>query len=324
MPDAAKGRRRYAYHTGIRSGPGSRKGWHDAYDIGSDKSSPMSLDASVISALRIATRGFVYDLGSGWWRKMPGADPHPVLEVLTYRSPRGQQIERDISLLDSGANEVGYGFVSELVIGTTHTGTHIDALCHVTCGPDSSWHGGGSADHLLGDFGAREHDASRLEPIVARGVLLDIPRLLGVDALQPAQAIGSNELDRAGRAQGVDVREGDVVLVRTGQMRYWPEPDRMAAVDGAGVSLDGARWLSDRRVRAVGADTVCLELQPSGIAGDPQPVHLHLIREHGIPIIEWVNCEEIARDEVDEFLFIALPLSIRGATGSMLRPIAVI
>jgi kynurenine formamidase len=74
----------------------------------------------------------------------------------------------------------------------------------------------------------------------------------------------------------------------------------------------------------VGGDTVCLEVQPSGIDGNPQPVHLHLLREHGIPIMEWVRCEEIARDEVYEFLFIALPLPIRGATGSMIRPIAIV
>lgn len=284
----------------------------------------MSPADSVLSALRVATSGVVYDLGSGWWRKMPGAKAHPVLEVLTYRSPRGQRLEQDIGLLDASTNDVGYGFVSELVMGTTHTGTHIDALCHVTCGPESSWHGGGSADDLLGDFGAREHDASRLEPIVARGVLLDIPRLLGLEALGPAQPVGASELERACRTQGIDVRDGDVVLVRTGQMRYWPDTDAMAAVDGAGVSLDGATWLSERRVCAVGADTVCLEVQPSGIAGDPQPVHLHLIRDHGIPIIEWVQCEEIARDRVFEFLFVALPLTIRGATGSMLRPIAIV
>ena len=281
------------------------------------------MTSDIINALHIPSKGMVYDLASGWWRKMPGAEPHPVLEVLTYRSPRGQQIEQDISLLAAG-NDVGYGFVSELVMGTTHTGTHIDALCHVTCGPDNSWHGGASADHHLGDFGARDQDASRLDPIVTRGVLLDIPRLFGVEALEPAQPIGSSELDQACRAQGVDVRKDDAVLVRTGQMRYWPERDAMAAVDGAGVSVDGAKWLSGRHVQVVGADTVCLEVQPSGIAGNPQPVHLHLIRDHGIPIMEWVCCEELARDEVFEFLFIALPLSIRGATGSMLRPIAVI
>lgn len=284
----------------------------------------MSDDAGLVSALRMVTRGVVYDLSSGWWRKMPAAEPHPTLEVLAYRTPRGLQGEGDIALLDATGNDVGYGFVSELVMGTTHTGTHIDALCHVTCGPDNSWHGGGSSDRLLGDFGAREHDASQLAPIIARGVLLDIPRLLGVEALGRGQAVGARELAAACESEGVTVRAGDVVLIRTGQMRYWPDEEAMAAVDGAGVSLDGARWLSSCGARAVGADTVCLEAQPSGIAGSPQPVHLHLIREHGIPILEWAFCEGLSNDEVFEFLFIALPLTILGATGSMVRPVAIV
>lgn len=279
--------------------------------------------SALVEALRMVTRGVVYDLGSGWWRRMPGAEPHPTLEVLTYRTPRGQQIEGDIEFLDAGTNHVQYGFMSELVMGTTHTGTHIDALCHVTCGSDNSWFGGGSSDVLLGDFGAREHDASRLPPIIERGVLLDIPRLLDVETLERSQPVGAEELEAASRAQSVVVRAGDVVLVRTGQMRYWPDVEAMRAIDGAGVSLDGAVWLSEREVRAVGADTVCFEVQPSGIDGNPQPVHLHLIREQGVPILEWVRCEELAAAGVFEFLFVALPLTIRGASGSMVRPVAI-
>ena len=73
-----------------------------------------------------------------------------------------------------------------------------------------------------------------------------------------------------------------------------------------------------------GSDTAAYEVAPSGIEGDPQPVHRHLIQERGIPILEWVNLEDLARDSVYEFLFLCLPLTIRGATGSSVRPLAIV
>jgi kynurenine formamidase len=76
-------------------------------------------------------------------------------------------------------------------------------------------------------------------------------------------------------------------------------------------------------VAAVGADTEYLEVMPSGDPASPLPVHLHLLVDRGIPILEWVQCEELAAEGVHEMLFVALPLSVRGATGSMIRPIAI-
>lgn len=255
---------------------------------------------------------------------MPGAAPHPQFNVLAYRTPRGMRAQRDLGMLDPAENTVGYAWISELVMGTTHTGTHIDALCHITCGPESTWHGGHSADELLGDFGPLSHDASTLPPLIARGVLLDIPALLGVAYLPESCAIGPEELEGACVRQGVEIAADDVVLVRTGVMRDWPAGDSMAAEKDPGVSLAGAQWLSERRPYAVGADTVAFEVEPSGIQGNPQPVHVHLVRDSGILILEWVNCEELARDGVSTFLLLALPLPIRGATGSMIRPIAIV
>jgi kynurenine formamidase len=276
-----------------------------------------------LDALRLATTGRIYDLSSGWWRHMPVPDSHPQLEVLTYRSPRGLKNQNDLPIFGREDNATNTGMISDLLMGSTHSGTHIDALAHATCGPHHQWHGGHAADAMLGDFGPLAEDASALGPIVARGVLVDVPALLEVPALAPAQPIGVAEIEGALERQKTEVRPGDVFLVRTGQMRYWPDVGEMEQVDGAGLAIDGARWASERGVRAVGGDTLALELLPSGLPGDPLPVHWHLLGESGIPILEWVNCEELSRDGVYEFLFIALPLNVHGATASMLRPIAI-
>lgn len=276
---------------------------------------------STLAALALPRTGRVFSLESRWWRGMPVHPVHPRFDVITYRTPRGFAIQKDQEYMNPPANTVDYGFISELILGTAHTGTHVDALAHVTCGGE--WHGGHSAEGELGDFGPRSCDASELGPIVARGVLLDVPRALGVEHCAAAYAIGAADLQQAAEGEGVELRPGDVALVRTGQMRFWPDEEAMGAADGAGVSIEGARWLAEQGVIAVGSDTVQFECTPSGVEGSPQPVHIHLIQERGIPILEWVNLEELSSARVYEFLFVCLPLSIVGATGSMVRPIAI-
>jgi kynurenine formamidase len=279
----------------------------------------MSVPVS-LEALRLPRAGRAYDLSSGWWPGMPLAEGHPPFQVLTYRSPSGQRNQRDVSFLQDNPNN--FGWVSELLMCTMHTGTHIDALAHTTCGPDAAWHGGHSSHTELGDFGPLNNDASELPPIVARGVSLDVPGALGVEQLAAGQPVGAPELEAACARQRVEVRAGDVALVRTGTMLHWPDAERMP--EGAGLSHEGALWLAERGVVAVGGDTGSLEVFPSGLAGDPQPVHRALVYERGIPIIEWVSQEELARDGVAEFLFVCLPLSIKGATGSLVRPLAIV
>ncbi|ONM46758.1 cyclase family protein [Nocardia donostiensis] len=280
---------------------------------------------ALIHALSMPRAGRIYDLSTGWWRHMPNFEGYPRFEVVTYNSPSGQRVDGRFPFDDPETNAVEFGYVSELVSGSLHTGTHIDALCHVTKGPNDEWHGGISATDAVGDYGARRGDAAALEPIVCRGVLLDIPGLLGLDALPPGFAVGAEHLARAARRSDVEIGPGDAVLVRTGQMRFWPDVERIRRESGgSGVDVDGARWLAEHGVRYVGADTQSFEVRPSSVAGNPLPVHLFLLQERGIHIMEWVDCEELAAEAVTSFLFVALPLSIRGGTGSPIRPIAIV
>ena len=275
-----------------------------------------------LEALRIPKSGKAYDLCSGWWPGMPLAEGHPQFQVMTYRSPRGQRNQKDLPFLEG--NKVNFGFVSELLMCTTHTGTHIDALAHVTCGPNSEWHGGHSADDHLGDFGPMSQDASELPAFVCRGVMLDIPAALGIDRLAAHQPVGPAELEKACARQNVSLKPDDAVFIRTGTMKGWPDAAILAEAEGCGLDIMGAEWLMQFAPRSVGADNVALEVAPSGVDGDPQPVHRYLLQEHGIPILEWVYLEDLARDGVSEFLFLCLPLTISGATGSLIRPVAVV
>jgi kynurenine formamidase len=275
---------------------------------------------SVIAAAQLIRTGRTYDLDCGRWPSMPQWDGHAPFQVLTYRTPRGVRVQKDWDWL--GANTVNFGIHSELLSGSAHTGTHIDALCHATCGADDHWFGGSTPEEHLGDFGPRTHDAAAIPPIFTRGVLLDVAGALGVEALPASTEIGAAEIERTLSAQGSEIRPGDVAVIRTGYLSAWPDRERLAEYADAGINLEAATMLMDAGVVALAGDTESLECLPSPDPESPHPVHLAALIERGVFILEMVYLEELARDRVYEFAFACLPLKISGATGSWVRPLA--
>lgn len=275
---------------------------------------------NVREALEQVIEGRIYDLDSERFSGMPLFPGHPPFQVLAYRTPRGLDNQGDQQWLAD--NDVNFHWQSEMVMGTVHSGTHIDALSHITCGEDHGWFGGGCAERDLGDFGPLRDDATDIPPLITRGVLIDVAGARGVEALEAHEAIGPDELRDVLERQQTQLRPGNVVLVRTGYLSGWPDADFIAEHEQAGIDRDAALWLAEQDVVAVGGDTESLEVLPSTVPGNPHPVHIALLVERGIFILEMVNCEALARDEVREFCFVCLPVAIRGATGSMVRPVA--
>jgi kynurenine formamidase len=284
----------------------------------------VTVPRKVLDATRLVREGRIYSLALERFRGMPLFPGHPNFEVLGYRTPQGLRAAGEEPW--GPENEAGLGYMSELVLASTHSGAHIDAHAHMTVGEDDRWHGG-SAQTDLGDFGPLVGDASEFEPIWTRGVLFDVPRHRGVEFLGKGEPVTAAELEAICCSQGVEEpADGDVALVRTGYMSHWPDEHRMAEHRGPGPDISAARWLAERRVLATGSDTETYEVQPApdpGTPRNPQPVHTHLLIELGIYLMESLDLEGLAADEVYEFLFVALPLKIRGATGSMLDPAAV-
>jgi kynurenine formamidase len=119
----------------------------------------------------------------------------------------------------------------------------------------------------------------------------------------------------------LQIRRGDVVLLRTGWARFWDDAARfIAQVHGPGPGAAGARWLSSHGIFAAGSDTVAFEKVPDS----NMPVHVHLLVESGIHIIECLNLEQLAAERSLYFsVFVATPLKILGGTGSPIRPLAI-
>ncbi len=295
---------------------------HAAGEVGPIADMPAS---QVVKAASLIREGRMISLSAARFPGMPLFPGHPPFQVLNYRTPRGI---RTGGLTPWGpTNDAELGYMAEYVMATSHSGAHIDALAHMTIGEDMRWYGGGNADEHLTDHGPTFGDASKLPPLFTRGVLIDVPRHRGVEHLATGEAVDAAEMEAICEAQGTDVRQWDVVVIRTGYMSLWPDAEAMAANKTAGPDISAAEWLLERGVVATGTDTETYEVQPApdlGPGGNPQPVHTRLLIENGIYLMESLDLEELARERVYEFCFVALPLKIRGATGSMVDPVAVV
>ena len=141
--------------------------------------------------------------------------------------------------------------------------------------------------------------------------------------MKSGEVITARDFETALKAQGVAVREGDVVVIRTGHGQLWMKDNAAFSAGEPGIGMEAARWLCDRKIVMVGTDTWATEVVPPEDPDRPFPVHQLLLVRHGIYNIENLDLEELARDKAYEFAFIFAPLRLKGATGSPGNPIAV-
>ncbi len=293
-------------------------------------------DASRLAALRLADRGKVYDLGVLYDRtsyKWPGHSPG---EILSFRTPEGVKRQRDLpELVDHDGRKTAWH--SSALFINDNVATQIDGLGHATEGDDNHWYNGFAEKDWGGNWGFRKADAAKIPPIVARGVLIDVAGSKGLDALPGNYHITVADLEQALQKQNVQLKPGDVVLIRTGTLRYWGETGsdhaKIAAHDSAGISLETAKWLVEQQgAMMICGDTSGLEYQPKPEDAAAfrakyrsfMPLHNYLLIEQGIHIGEFHYLEDLARERVYEFSYIACVNKIKGAaSGFALRPIAI-
>lgn len=250
----------------------------------------------------------VFDLSQPLENGMPCSPSHPGFHMALMRR-HGDLMRGE----GSGSNEM-------ITLGG-HVGTHVDALAHVAA------HGKlyGGIDAVANSVGGRHRElgAETIPPMLCRGRLLDIPRALGRERLEAGYGVTVEDLTTAG---GTSVEAGDVVLIRTG----WPQMyhDSEAYIghrDGApGVTGPAAEWLADHGARAVGTDTIAFDQILPGLGHSQMPAHHTLLVKRGIHIIEVLDLEELAEYGASEFWFLMIPLRLVGATGSPVRPLAIV
>ena len=222
---------------------------------------------------------------------------------------------------------------AEAITMSCHTGTHIDALCHIgeaqdkNGNPDPSgevrlYAGPGktvaAADQV--DLHGQKHlSIAEMPPIVQRGVLLDISAHLGVSVLPDRYQITAGDLEGALELQKTEIRPGTAVLIRTGFYQHLAV-DNVACRDAiAGLSLEAAKALHSKGMNLVGADNMSVEAVPPL----DHSVHRYFLVHNGITHVENLFLEDLAKERVYEFLLIIAPLRLAGATGSWVHPIAI-
>lgn len=256
----------------------------------------------------------VHDLGRPLKVGMPQSPNHP---AYWHTLPRrhGDMVRED-----------GGSAANDMITMGTHVGTHVDALAHVS--HNGLLHGGTDAAEAGRGGRYLDHGVHTIAPMVCRGVLLDVPAALGApQGCPPGYEVTPADLERAEEAQGTPVGEGDVVLVRSGWGRHFDaDPTRYTGRESGvpGVGAAGASWIAGRGARAAGADTIAFERLAPGAGHAVLPAHRILLVEHGVYIIEAMDLEGIAAAGVHAFTFVLAPLPLVGATGSPVRPLAVV
>jgi kynurenine formamidase len=263
----------------------------------------------------------VCDLSVTYFAGMPSwtAAGDPQYESWMTHTPRGSRNDGLNGLADQVLEKFSYS--GDAITMYTHCGTHIDTLSHRGY-YGMCWNGWNENEHL-GSRGWRHLGAEKYPPIISRGVLLDVAGLHGVDMLPASYSITDGDLRGAAERAGVRLQRKDVVLVRTGRMREWP--DRAAYMDASpGVGLDAARYLCEEiGIMAAATDTIAFEPTPAADSETWMPVHSYMLATAGAPIIEVVEMERLAADGISEFAFLGLPLRLTGTTGAPLRALAI-
>jgi kynurenine formamidase len=222
---------------------------------------------------------------------------------------------------------------AEAITMAAHTGTHIDALCHIAEHQDAEGNADPSgqprlfagpgqtvaASESVGFHGQTHLSIAEMPPIVTRAVLIDVAGHKGVPVLPDGYAITGADVEGTLAAQGTQVRPGTAALVRTGFYRHLRDGNLVYRDAIAGLGLEAAQLLLGQGMILAGADNMTVEACPP----PDHPVHRFLLVHNGVTHLENLYLEELAERQIYEFLLIVTPLRLLGSTGSWVHPIAI-
>lgn len=263
----------------------------------------------VLEAVRLIETGKVYSLG------IETAQDSPAYGTRTF----------DIQIIASGSQvPVGADVVTsndERVTTSFGIGSQIDGLGHLGIG--NQYYNGLTAAEIVRPDGLAELGTHTIPPIVTRGVLLDMTRHYDVDMVPEGTAFNRAEIEAVAQAQGVQLQQGDVVLFHTGWMQLLGRDNERFISSQPGPGVEGAEYLADLGVVAIGADTPALEVIPFENPQRVFAVHQTLLAKRGVYILESMNTAELAADGVQEFLFVLGQPKFKGAVQVVINPIAI-
>lgn len=265
-------------------------------------------------AAELVTEGKVYSLGMIVGPDTPAFPPRSLSLTVLQPGQNG----------NSGLGSNAFTYNDDIFMGWLGIGPQIDGLGHA--GVDHLYYGGRSYDDFAPASGLTELGLEKLPGLVGRGVLLDMARHFGTDMVEGGTAYTEEDIRAAAEAQGVELREGDIVLFNSNWMNLLDgdaeDVKRFGAIE-PGVGVSGAEYLAGIGVMAVGADTWGMEVVPPETEGEAFRAHQILQPEHGIYILENMDTRALAADGVSEFLFVLGQARLQGAVQMIINPIAI-
>jgi kynurenine formamidase len=277
----------------------------------------------IVAAARLVRRGKVFSLA------MPLDERGPQTGCNRRYNPIHYMIWTGADAYAGAQDHLGLRYADDAALMPLQCGTHWDALSHVFY-YDSMYNG--YDVRLVDARGAQKCGIDKVcDRMVGRGVLIDVARAHGVDALPDGYPIRAEELQRVAEDQGVEVRRADFVLVRTGQLGarmrsgVW---GTYASGTAPGLALDTADWVHAKEIAAVACDTYAVEVRPEETEDKVRrPWHWIVIPNMGLTMGENFRLDELAEDcasdRAYEFLFVSPPLPFTGAVGSPTSPLAI-
>jgi kynurenine formamidase len=268
---------------------------------------------SVVGAAGLVRKGKVFNLSHVLESGIPQHWFHGEFQYSTFR--------RHSDTLELFGKKNRVSAMNVKINMADHSGTHIDSLNHTSI--DGLLYNGIPASEVTGTFGTTQLGIDTTPPIFTRGVLLDVAGARRKAVLDPGYAITAADIESCVKRQGTKLRRGDAVLVRTGWSKYWMKDNRKYLGPCPGIGKEAARLLVQKKVALVGADTWNLEVDPNEDSEEDDIVHQMLIVKNGIRIIENLVLEALAKEKAWTFLFVCLPLQVKGGSGSPITTIGV-
>ncbi len=270
--------------------------------------------AVTLAALQSVGTGRMYDLSHdirpGHPMMAPAQSPFVMSLLATADSVRRLGTENDL------------GAFTERVEMGMHTGTHIDALGHITIG-DEMYNGLRYREHTSG-YGLERLGIEHMPPLVTRGVCLDLAQLDDGEFLEGGRVIARADLERMLDAVEVELAPGDAVFLRTGWGRHFMVDNERYVSAEPGIDVEAAEWLTGQDICAIGCDNMAVEVMPNPNPRRVLPVHHHALVEAGVHLVENLVLDELAAERVVTFCLLLLPLKYAGATASPVRPVAIV
>ena len=265
-------------------------------------------------ATKLVKKGESHPLGIVIDSKTPAFPPRTLaLQIVQPGQHNGRQLAQDF-----GWPVVYNDDLAQLWFGI---GPQIDGLGHL--GENGEYYNCNKAVDFIHITGLKKLGIHAIPPMIGRGVMVDMAKHFGVKMMKAGDAFGSTDIKAAAKAQGVEFRQGDVVLFHTGWIdgMLTTNPKAWGSAE-PGLNNEGMAYMATMNPMAVGADTWGVDVVPPAKGDKVFYGHVSLLKENGIYILESMNTGRLAKEGVHEFMFVLGQARVRGAVQMIINPVA--